>query len=63
MQIPFDQLAPFCLLLFGYLRVSIPGKIHQIQFFIDIVKIDGLGLSRSRRYPGIGLAVHQRIDQ
>ena len=44
MQIPFDQLAPFCLLLFGYLRVSIPGKIHQIQFFIDIVKIDGLEL-------------------
>ena len=27
-------------------RVAVSGKIYQIHFMIDIIEIDGLGLSR-----------------
>ena len=62
-EIAFHQLSPLCLFLLGNLGIAVSGKIHQIHFLIDTVKIDGLRLPRRRRDPGIGLPIHQRIDQ
>ena len=63
MEIALDQLSPFFLFLFRYLCVSVAWQIHQIQLFIDIIKIDRLRLPRRGRNPGIGFPVHQSVDQ
>ena len=42
MKITLDQLSPLCLLLLGNLCITVSRKVHQIHFFVDIVKVDGL---------------------
>lgn len=47
MQITFDQLSPLSFFLLGYFRITISGKIYQIHFIINIIKVDRL------RFPGV----------
>ena len=63
LQIPLDHLSPLGLGLQRNLCVAVSRQIYIVQRLIDVVKIDGLRLSRLGRGSGIGLAVHQGIDQ
>ena len=62
-QIILDHSSPFFFFLLRYFCKTIPRKIRQVQFIVDIIKIDGLCLARLTGSAGKCLAVHQGVDQ
>ena len=63
MQIILDHLSPFFFFCRCHTGISISRKIDQIQFIIDLIKIDRLCLARLCTGTRQCLPVHQTIDQ
>ena len=62
-QVSLNHFSPLGLHRLIGLRIAVARQIHQIEGIIDIVKINGLCLSRLGGGPCKGLSVHNRIDE
>ena len=62
-KIPLNHFPPLFLCLQGYLGIAVSGQVNIVEGIVDIVEIDGLGLARLGGSAGVGLAVHQGVNQ
>ena len=63
LEIGLHQPGPALFFRAGHLGIAVSRQIDKIDFLVNFLKINGLGLSRLLRCPRIGLPVHQCINQ
>ena len=63
MEIILDHLAPLLFGLLGNPGKTVTRKIHQVEFSVYIVVVDGLCLTRLLGCSRIVLTVHKTVDQ
>ena len=63
MKIVLNHLSPFGLYLLVGPGIAVARQVHIVEGVVNVVKIDRLGFSRLSRRSGIGLPVHQRVNQ